>query len=399
MPTPRKKPSLLIPILLLIFLLLLALVGWMLYTLWCDSQQVFHDVTLELGTDTVTIQDFLTPLGNPNRASFVTDPSTLDLSRVGRSSLTLKHGTQKAVVNLIVVDTTPPTAEFLPKYTANVTDSLPQAGALVAKVQDYSQVRVYYEDSPEIPENYSDVDVTVVVEDTSGNRTKGQCLLHFTGWLKESCTVELGQSLTPEMLLTNPDRDENLLNPQELKSISGTLGEHTLTVNTGSVSAQCLVTVTDTTPPTLTLQNVHCMPGKTPEISDFVVSSADLSGEPVIRFAEELPDPYAEGAHTITLEAADSSGNVTRAEAILWISGDFNPPTIQGADKELTVQKDSSPNLLEGVSAVDDTDGKCDVAVDTSGLDLSKAGSYTVTYSAIDKSGNVASCQRTIVVT
>ena len=44
MPTPRKKPSLLIPILLLIFLLLLALVGWMLYTLWCDSQQVFHDV-------------------------------------------------------------------------------------------------------------------------------------------------------------------------------------------------------------------------------------------------------------------------------------------------------------------------------------------------------------------
>lgn len=34
MPTPRKKPSLLIPILLLIFLLLLALVGWMLYTLW-----------------------------------------------------------------------------------------------------------------------------------------------------------------------------------------------------------------------------------------------------------------------------------------------------------------------------------------------------------------------------
>ena len=113
MPTPRKKTSFLIPILLLIFLLLMALVGWMLYTLWCDSQQVFQDVTLELGTDTVTIQDFLTPLGNPNRASFVTDPSTLDLSRVGRSSLTLKHGTQKAVVNLIVVDTTPPTAEFL----------------------------------------------------------------------------------------------------------------------------------------------------------------------------------------------------------------------------------------------------------------------------------------------
>ena len=259
MQNSRKKTPFLIPILLLIFLLLMALVGWMLYTLWCDSQQVFHDVTLELGTDTVTIQDFLTPLGNPSRASFVTDPSTLDLSRVGRSSLTLKHGTQKAVVNLIVVDSTPPAAVFLPEYTANVTDSLPQAGALVTSIQDYSQVRVYYEDSPEIPDNYSDVDVTVVVEDTSGNRTTGQCLLHFTGWLKESCTVELGQSLTPEMLLNNPVRDRDLLNLEELKSISGTLGEHTLTVNTGSVSAQCAVTVTDTTPPALTLHSTEPM--------------------------------------------------------------------------------------------------------------------------------------------
>ena len=398
MANPRKKPSLLIPILLLITVLLLALVGWMLYTIWCDSQQVFHDVTLELGTDTVTIQDFLTSLGNPNRASFVTDPSTLDLSRVGRSSLTLKHGTQKAVVNLIVEDTTPPTAEFLPEYTVSMVDSLPQAGSLVTSTQDFSQVRVYYEGSPEIPDDYSDMDVTVIVEDTSGNRTKGQCLLHFTDWLRESCTVELGQILKPEMLLTNPGKDEKFLDQEELKSIPGTLGAHTLTVNTGRVSAQCNVTVVDTTAPTLTLKNVHVAPGKTPLVSDFVVSTSDLSGEPVTSFVDKLPDPYAEGAHNIAIEAKDSSGNVTRAEAILWISGDWDPPVIQGAKNELTVKKDTSPNLLDGVSAVDGTDGKCDVTVDTSGLDLSKAGSYTVTYSAMDKSGNVATCDRTVIV-
>ena len=89
---------------------------------------------------------------------------------------------------------------------------------------------------------------------------------------------------------------------------------------------------------------------------------------------------------------------MTRAEAILWISGDWDPPVIQGAKNELTVKKDTSPNLLDGVSAVDGTDGKCDVTVDTSGLDLSKAGSYTVTYSAMDKSGNVATCDRTVIV-
>lgn len=398
MSHPRRKRIPLIPILLLTVLLLCVLVGWMLFTVWCDSQQVFHDVTMELGQDSISIRDFLTPLGNPARASFVSNPAKIDLSKTGRTSLTLKHGTQTCVVNLIVEDTTAPTAEFLSEYTVCVTDPLPQAGALVVKSEDFSQVRAYYAQEPVIPDDYSDSTVTVVVEDTSGNSVEGQCTFHFTGWLKETCTAELGQSLKPEMLLTNPDKDKELLNQEELKSISGTLGEHILTVTAGSVSAQCTVTVRDTTAPTLTLQNVHCMPGESPEISDFVVSSTDLSGEPVIRFVEELPDPYEEGAHTVPIEATDTSGNVARAEAILWISGDWDPPAIQGADKELTVQKDSSPNLLEGVSAVDDTDGKCDVAVDTSSLDMTKAGSYTITYSAMDSSGNVGTCQRTVIV-
>lgn len=399
MAKSRKKPSLLIPMLLLTIALLLALVGWMSYTVWCDSQQVFHDVTIELGSSAnLSIQDFLTPLGNPSRASFVTDPTSIDLSRTGRSSLTLKHGTQRKVVNLIVVDTTPPAAEFLPEYTVSVADSLPQAGALVTKSEDFSPVRAYYEDSPEIPDDYSDVQVTVIVEDTAGNQTSGQCLLHFTGWLKESCTLELGQPLNPELLLINPEKDEDLLNQEELQAVSRTLGQHTITVKTASVSADCTITVTDTTAPTLTVQNVHYMPGKEPEVKDFVLNASDLSGEPVLSFPEELPDPYAEGTHTISIEAKDSSGNVTRKDATLWISGDWNPPAIRGAEKELTVQKGSSPNLLAGVTATDDVDGSCDVTVDTSGLDLSKAGSYTVTYSAVDKSGNEMTCQRTLVV-
>ena len=399
MAISRKKRSLLIPILLVTTALLLALVGWMTYTVWCDSQQVFHDLTIELGSDArLDIQDFLTPLGNPARASFATDPATIDLSKAGRSSLTLKHGTQRKVVNLIVVDTTPPAAAFLPEYTVNIIDSLPQAGALVTKIEDHSQVRVYYENSPEIPDDYADIIVTVIVEDTSGNKTKGSCLLHFTGWLKESCTLELGQTPKPEQFLTNPEKDAELLNQEELQAISRTLGQHTITVKTASVSADCTITVTDNTAPALTVQNVHCMPGKTPLVSDFVVTATDISGEPVVSFAQELPDPYAEGTHTITIEAQDSSGNVTRKDATLWISGDWNPPAIRGVDKEMTVEKGSSPNLLESVTAADDVDGTCDVTVDTSGLDLSKSGSYIVIYSAMDKSGNEMTRQRTVVV-
>lgn len=398
MARSSRKKSHAVPILVLILLLLMALVGWMLYTVWCDSQQVFHDVTVELGKETLSIQDFLTPLGKASRASFVTNPASIDLSKVGRTSLTLKHGTQKAVVNLIVEDTTPPKAEFLPDLTVSLSDPLPQAGALVTKTEDYSQVRAYYAAEPSVPEDYSDTTVTVVVEDTSGNKTKGTCLLRFTGWLKESCTLELGQTLTPKMLLTNPEKDASLLKEEELKEISGTLGEHTLTVKAGNSSAQCAVTVVDTTAPTLVLQNVRRFPGETAEVTDFVTSATDLSGEPEVSFVNPLPDPKTEGAHTIAIEAKDSSGNVTRKEATLWISRNLNPPVIKGANKEMTVAKHSTPDFLSGVTATDDIDGSCDVTVDTSALDLNKAGTYYITYSAIDSSGNVGTFKRKVTV-
>ena len=354
MANPRRKRSLLIPVLLLVTALLCALVGFMVYTVWCDSQQVFHDVTVELGQETLSIQDFLTPLGNPGRASFVTDPSSIDLSRVGRTSLTLRHGTKTYVVNLIVEDTTPPKAEFLPEYTVSLADGLPQAGALVTKTEDCSQVRVYYAEDPVIPTDYSDTTVTVVVEDIFGNRVEGQCVLHFTGWLKEDCTLELGQTLTPEMLLVNPARDSGLLNSEDLKEIGKTLGEHTLIVETGAASAQCVITVQDTTPPSLTLQSVRRLPGQSAGVNDFVVSATDLSGKPEVYLVDNLPDVNKLGTYTVSVEAKDSSGNVTRKEAALWISSNLNPPEIRGASGEMTVKKNANPDFLSGVTAVDD---------------------------------------------
>lgn len=398
MTKKRRKKSLLIPILLAIALLLCGLLGWMLYILWGDSQQVFQDVTLELGRKTLSIQDFLTPLGNPARASFVTDPGKLDLSKVGRTSLTLKHGTKTCVVNLIIEDTTSPIAAFVPEYTVSLPDSLPQAGALVERAEDLSPVRTYYAQEPEIPADYSDITVTIVVEDTSGNSISGQCVLHFTGWLQEHCTLELGQDLTPEMLLIDPARDADLLNSEQLKEIGKTLGDHTLLVETGGTSAQCVITVQDTTPPELILRNNHVLPGDGIDLVDFIVSATDLSGEPEVYLEKDFPDFDKEGTYSIGIVAKDSSGNITKKEATLWISKNQSPPVIQGAYGTLKVSVNSAPDFLKGVTAKDDIDPKCDVTVDTTGLDLTKPGSYTITYSAIDSSGNVGTCQRTVIV-
>lgn len=393
----KRKKSPVIPILLLILLLLAGITGWMLYTLWGDSRTVFHDVTLELGQP-LTLQNFLTRQGNLSRASFVTDPSKLDLSQPGKTSVALKHGIKTYVVNLTVADTTPPTVSFLPEYSVPVTDPLPQAGALVESMEDASPLRVYYASQPEMPEDYSDVTATVVVEDTSGNRTEGTCTLHFTGWLKEGCTIELGEAPTAQMLLLYPDQDKHLLNPSSLSKLGESLGDHTITVETGNTSAQCTVTVVDTTPPSLTLQNVRRNPGKTAELKDFVVSASDLSGPPEVSFVTELPDFHKQGTYSITIEAKDSSGNTTRADAVLWVSSNLYAPKILGADKEMVLKKTDTPDFLSGVSAKDDIDPQCEVTVDTSELNMNKGGTYYITYSAIDSSGNVGTCQRKVIV-
>ena len=395
----KKKTGrkLLIRILLVVTLILVGISAYMGYTVWSDSREVFRDVTVELGKDALSIRAFMTEKAKASRVSFVTDPAKVDLSKVQTTELVLKHGTKTHTVTLTVEDTKAPVAEILQQLDVPVQEQLPTAADLVTNVRDADTVEIYYVQEPVMPEDYSDVDVEIVLEDGSGNQLKQTCRLHFTGWLLESYVLELGEELTPEQLLTDPERDQALAAQIDLSEVV-TVGEHTVTVVTGNTQADCVITVEDTTAPELKVQNVRRYPGETVEAKDFVVSSSDLSGEPEISVAGELPDCSENGTHVITIEAKDANGNVTKKEATLWVSDNMNPPEIRGADEPMTVEKHSEPDFLKDVFAKDDIDGEIAAEVDTSGLDLTKAGTYYITYSAMDSSGNVGTYKRQVIV-
>lgn len=396
--TKTRKSRAVVPLLIVILIALCGAVGYMGYSIWCDSQTVFRDVTVELGTQALSIRDFMTDRAWAGRARFVSDPSTVDLSQVGTTRLTLRHGTKSYEVTLTVQDTTAPTATIDPTCALSVTQPIPEAATLVHDVQDAAQVKIYYDQEPQIPEDYSSTVATVVVEDASGNALRQACEFSFYGWLKEHCELELGQALTADMLLTNPEKDAALLDQAELDEISAAVGEHTLTVTSGSVQATCLVTVADTTGPDLQVCSVRRSPGVAAALEDFVVSASDPSGEPEVRLASELPDFSKTGTYTITIEAEDPCGNVTTQEATLWISTNMNPPKIIGATTPISMEKHTTPDFLSGVWASDDIDGKIEVSVDTSALDSDTAGTYFITYSATDSSGNVGTYKRKVVV-
>ena len=384
--------ALIVSVAVAIVLLILSL-GYLGFDFYLDQVVLFQDLTVELGTETVGIRDFLTQKRTPVPVHWVTNPEKVDLGKVGTHKITLGYSDLEQTVNLTVRDTLAPEAVVEQRREVSVS-AIPEARDLVSQVEDASATRIYYKEEPVIPADYSELDVTVVVEDESGNTAEHVCRFHFT-WMRESVTLELGEELQPEDILLAPELDADRMDSKTLKALSTAApGTYTLEAE----NAVCTVTVQDTTAPVLQLQEVQRTPGAGAELEDFVVKAEDASGDVNLRFVGELPESTEKGTYTVTIEAEDSSGNVTRQETTLWITSDAVAPIIQGVKNSFVIEKHGSADFLEGALAFDNMDGLCIVTVDTSALDVDTAGTYYITYYAEDSSGNVGTLKRKVEV-
>ena len=383
-----------ISVMMAILLLILSL-GYLGFDFYLDSVVLFQDLTVELGAESVGIQDFLTQKMTLVPIHWVSDPTRVDLGKVGNHKITLGYGERSQTVTLTVQDTTAP-AVVMDQTWEVQGSALPAARELIQQIQDESATRIYYAQEPEIPADYRDLDVTVVVEDESGNVTEKVCRFHFV-WMRDSITMELGDTLRPEDILLTQEGVR--LDMDELQALSSAAaGTYTVTAVSGGKEAVCTVTVQDTTAPVLQLQDVQQTPGKAVTIRDFVVKATDVSGVVDLRFVGEEPDGSVNGTYTVTVEATDASGNVTRQDATLWITNDAVPPVIQGVQNSFTLEKHGTADFLAGALAYDNMDGMCEVKVDTSALDVHTAGTYYITFYAEDSSGNVGSLKRKVEV-
>lgn len=78
-------------------------------------------------------------------------------------------------------------------------------------------------------------------------------------------------------------------------------------------------------------------------------------------------------------------------------SGDTEPPVITGVQDQ-TVSVGDSISYKKGVTVTDNLDQNVQLEVDTSQVDLNTPGTYTVTYTATDASGNKAAATAKITV-
>lgn len=105
------------------------------------------------------------------------------------------------------------------------------------------------------------------------------------------------------------------------------------------------------------------------------------------------------GQYLITYSGQDPCGNVAIPQVRTIIVRDTTPPTINlvGGDT-LNLKRAWAVYKDPGYAATDLVDGSCPVTVKGSVLPLLFTGTYTLTYSATDKSGNTASKIRKVIV-
>lgn len=362
---------------------------------WYLLQPKFHDLTLELGAPAPGIADFQTGFTVTEWVTQQTPAADIHMDRVGRQTVTFSYLFGSHSVELTIQDTTAPQVTFNKDITAYI-DHLPAPEDFVDSVTDHSTTTVSLKKPLTPPQSYGSESVEVIVTDASGNAISQVCTVHYV-WLEREFALELGQQLTKEDLLLNPEKDADLLNQEDLDRINvAGPGTYTITSTDGDHACTCVITVADTTAPTLELNKISIYLTEPLEQKDFIKSVSDVSDDVTVTMVSTL-DLNKEGIQTVTFEAVDANGNVTRVDTTLEIKRDTIGPAFSGMG-ELSVEKHSTPDFEKGVSAVDARDGKVAFSVNTDKVNLHVAGTYYAVYTASDSLGNTTTYRRKVVV-
>ncbi len=111
----------------------------------------------------------------------------------------------------------------------------------------------------------------------------------------------------------------------------------------------------------------------------------------------EEPDFTTPGVYSVFIRLTDSSDNSTVLQTEITVMQDTTAPVLYGVD-DIVINEGEAVRYLSGVSAVDDRDGEVAVTIDSSKVNIRKAGEYPIIYSASDLSGNTVTGGAFVIV-
>ena len=360
---------------------------------------VTPELTLEAGDKPVlTAQDFIDNYIEPPAESeslSLINADDIDFLLPGSYPVTLTLGDYKAESAVKIQDTTPPSGKPAELYIFTGNEILPES--LVTDIKDVTPVTCAFASTPDfnVP---GWQDITVILTDGEDNRTNIDARFYVFGVIPE-LTFEAGEAvnISAANFISNYDGiEKHDLTLTETKKIDFLVpGEYPVVLKSGNYEASSVVKIADATPPKADIKNLTALKNKTVTADKFAYNITDVS--PVTVRYKTTPDFSAVGKHDVYIILEDKYNNISEYKAVLTVVADTTPPVISGNFNKWAVIG-GSVSYRTGITVKDDYDEKVQLVVDSSAVNLNKAGTYTVIYSATDESGNKAEVKGSVTV-
>ncbi|WP_369821271.1 immunoglobulin-like domain-containing protein, partial [Oleiphilus sp. HI0080] len=186
-------------------------------------------------------------------------------------------------------------------------------------------------------------------------------------------------------------------------------GTYTVTYNVSDVAGNFAAQVTrtvivaDTTPPAISLigsSTVNVEQGTS--YSDAGATASDSVDGVItanITVSGDTVDPATAGSYVIRYDVTDAAGNAAPQVTRTIIVADTTPPLITLAGSALVNHEQGTAYSDSGATANDTVDGSVSITVGGDTVNSAVAGTYTITFDAVDAAGNNATqVTRTVIV-
>ncbi len=206
--------------------------------------------------------------------------------------------------------------------------------------------------------------------------------------INKKLTVEAGtESISLEDFIIDNEKNYDISLITDLKKVNlSKPGTYPVEIKCNKRTLKCDVLVVDTTAPTATPIDTTLLKGTTVKAEDLIKDLTDVT-KVIIEFKDQ-PDFSSLGSQDVTIILTDEAANKTEVVVPLSIVEDTQGPEIKGV-KDLTAYVGGTINYRKNIKLTDDYDKNPKLTVDSSAVDISKSGTYTVKYIATDSAGNV----------
>lgn len=241
--------------------------------------------------------------------------------------------------------------------------------------------------------------VSITVSDGHGFNRTHVCTYTVRSYLRDSVRIEIGTPVTVDKFI-NTDIDSyrgrvfEFEDPLTVASYG--IGTYKIGILVDGMLEYSSLILEDTIPPTASPVTVHitALTG-TPRADAFVADIKDATSV-ACTFKEEYDFNTTEDIPVVII-LTDEAGNTTELESLATCEVDTVKPEIHGV-KDITVYVGTSPEYRKGITVTDDSGEVPRLNVDNSRVNPNVVGSYEITYSAEDSSGNKTIVYATVYV-